>query len=1335
MFNKTNPFDKDVYGISTGCSVVYIWRVERLDPEPNFTPTDVISVSYNSGGTSNVYLDGDNWIGSAVVNVPVNLSVTLNVSLNGVDIASLGNFNCQPIPYPPSTVPQQTPTIYNYQSNYYEIIEFNFSKSTPTSIQLSTTNFIGTLDWITFGKGFINYNLGKTNTLTTISSKISVPVGNPFNTDEVALTQVPSFPISSNVNLDYTVLLYPEPSAPNKGLVNLYIIIKYPRNYTGYYSLTSGLENSYYTVKQPNILEFAGDSAHRAILYGFNYDTSNNDDDITFKLIKYQSSSFVQDQIISYTVNTNRVLSYTTTSFTEYTTPINIQEYETTMSGFDQPFSISFAFNLYHYNFIWRAPYGIIKMTGNTFEFSAPYLQNVYMGALVGPDIVKNIGSVQDFVPPTITSLSFRPVRLDNRLLTIVSLRVLDSSSGVYQILINNGEFVLDSSNLEDGSIYNGTYEKLIDYTNSNYYQAPIFQVSDVAGNVATITNFIEMTPIPLFPNIIPNTLEYRMNHVMTFFEFRDIVMDLSTSSKSNQLKVNFTYVDPNFIVKLTIFDGIQRDPFLGYWDYNLKLFIVDFNLPPYPPSGYVDFKVEFPALTYHSYMLDYYGFSNQKLLLQSTTTDRLPPMAVSITAVPSNNPIIYSDTYIGWDIVISDSVSGIKSVKASAVSNINRQPINATVVYDTFQDTVSVRLSFQIIASTFVSQIFTLNYLEFTDNNGMVSFYEYNHLNELGPTSVSDNTFTISPLMQMFNALDNLTISATSTYAGTDLVPPFLTYYHQNAVLVDVMSDERTIIITFNVSDTMSISNTINPYCYAHGLLFSYTGVQASLQSSSGNNASFQCALRLPYGFGYPGQKITFSIHGYADDWGRIGGVSYNDISTITSQDASVNVQANFTNPYLDKITYKLSPDKNKVSLTIYGYRFGVTAGVLSVNFNNGNSSSPYYTLTSNVLLITEYFKPSSNRAMVTYKNLNNGDSNIYPLLIDGLLTPPPTNLPDVGCVGVPLCGGPSNGVCTQRGCQCISPWVGIDCLSQVVIISPPNINTSNPETGNNYTTTLPNGKEVQLKTLISILSINQLNHENMVVTRHVPSTWVYRNTTSQLNDSNIQEFNYQGTIINGNITTNVTVIVQYYKNQQIIKFADKNMTILPSSLKYSIEISPYYFNSSVNSLQLIMSASIQSISDDSSSCSYQESGTTIDNEDYVKLQIDEHSLYAKFIKFGLIDNRTREINNKIINSADGNQTATSNIQLIGIQIPHFVKNAILDPDFSLLLDTKPASDKENALCESKETRGLTKAQLAGIIIAATCGGIILIGALFYTLYRNNLTFKIKIQSVIKLK
>ncbi|EGC33400.1 hypothetical protein DICPUDRAFT_80826 [Dictyostelium purpureum] len=144
------------------------------------------------------------------------------------------------------------------------------------------------------------------------------------------------------------------------------------------------------------------------------------------------------------------------------------------------------------------------------------------------------------------------------------------------------------------------------------------------------------------------------------------------------------------------------------------------------------------------------------------------------------------------------------------------------------------------------------------------------------------------------------------------------------------------------------------------------------------------------------------------------------------------------------------------------------------------------------------------------------------------------------------------------------------------------------------------------------------------------------------------------------------------------------------PSTIKYTIEIGNYPFQSSLTSLQLVMSALLQSNTTDNI-CSAKEFGETTsgDNSNYLKIQVDDHSLYGRFIKRGFIDSTIKSVSNILLDKDMNPITSTQTLQsYIGIQI---------DPDFSVLLDSSSASSKTNSICLRKSK--LTGSQIAVLL------------------------------------
>jgi len=345
------------------------------------------------------------------------------------------------------------------------------------------------------------------------------------------------------------------------------------------------------------------------------------------------------------------------------------------------------------------------------------------------------------------------------------------------------------------------------------------------------------------------------------------------------------------------------------------------------------------------------------------------------------------------------------------------------------------------------------------------------------------------------------------------------------------------------------------------------------------------------------------------------------------------------------------------------------------------------------------------------------------------------PTNSPQ-SCLN--QCSG--NGECTPNGCVCKSPYVGLDCSSQVIIV-PPKINNTIPES-NFIIPPSSNNKNEVFYAIISVVALNEVDKDSNVLNRYSFNQWIVSNNTdSKYKDyTNSIGFIYTASLTNNNdkSVTNLSVSIDYFNiNEAInITFANQQLQMNPHSLKYSINITNYSFESSLNSLQLVLSASIESDNSNDDECSSKQTGDVVDSEsEFIKMQIDQTSLYGRFIKRGVIDNRVKYVTNTLLDSEYNAIETTSKSQTyIGINIPFYSKLAQLDPDFSILVDNKPASDNDNAICGARKSK-LTGAQIAGIAIGCAAFVGIIITSTVYYFYKRNQTKKLHSQIAKKME
>ncbi|KYQ89647.1 hypothetical protein DLAC_09613 [Tieghemostelium lacteum] len=327
--------------------------------------------------------------------------------------------------------------------------------------------------------------------------------------------------------------------------------------------------------------------------------------------------------------------------------------------------------------------------------------------------------------------------------------------------------------------------------------------------------------------------------------------------------------------------------------------------------------------------------------------------------------------------------------------------------------------------------------------------------------------------------------------------------------------------------------------------------------------------------------------------------------------------------------------------------------------------------------------------------------------------------------CVPVP------NGYCQGNLLVCNQGFTGPNCTLQIIIVPPPSVNNTSPSTNTTDTTTLPDGTKVTHTSLISIVEIKEIKSiNNETIHKYLFDTWHYLN---------ISENHYQYT---SNFTsldkqqTGIKVDIHWYDTPTNITFGSQIIQVQASTLKYNIILDKYNFQSPINSLQLIMSAKFQVSDESDESCSLIEFGEENQNYDYFRMQYNNIGLYGKFIRLALVDNRTTQISNTILSTNDMNDNDDSTYEsLISINVPHYYQNLFLDPDFSLLIDSENANTNPNANCKSNAKSGLTRIQKIGIIIGCSVFGVCLIIVSLFILYKHNITFKVQVQKVIKMK
>ncbi|KAM9998648.1 hypothetical protein ACTFIY_008302 [Dictyostelium cf. discoideum] len=910
------------------------------------------------------------------------------------------------------------------------------------------------------------------------------------------------------------------------------------------------------------------------------------------------------------------------------------------------------------------------------------------------------------------------------------------------------------------------TYEIVID-TFSHYPE--IIKYKDIYGytqdfKIGKITSLKSLKRIP-YPSKLQDVDIFSINSLSYLHQ----VVDVTNKMVSNIIYFNFTKpIEKDRVIGFQLLDKVSLNQkendgigkvYYSKWNSTIKLFQVEFEIPPNTQSGVIPWKLVFGGWSYILDVID----GNLATLFSSYLSKSAQLTCISknydgFGPVINNLSVISNSLKVGLAINIYDPINGFKNgtIKISgemdsstyifyleSTEQINKRqllPNEINVKLYSGDDKSGFYQLWIPIPLSCVPQNYSITYVELYDN-------------QMNRAIFSGNGNVVKPIQNPFiNFMDfnNKIVPNFCLNTGGSSVP-FLNDFQMNEFPSGVFN------FNFTVTDSESgIRIDQTPIVYISTLYLHSIKCYSKLVSQSLNTCSYSCSINVPYGFGFRNEYI-FSVYGFTNNLGYYSGYSSNTLG--------VN---GWRNRYDGLIIYYM-PETMTITDTSTINEKGGLLWVLGSNFYkdfidpSGNMYSPFvvyinYTETLNKyeqLPITIYASAFSIMVNATTKpfiiyimEVDNGGNpisisnkftvvpKIFNISYDLPPTPSPsstlpTNPPQL-CFGEPICGGQNQGYClTNVGCVCYSPWIGNDCNSQVIIIPQPKPKPNDPTTEIIITpnSTSSNNQDYSFKSIVSLIGIREIDFNSKVVNEYYFEKW---DLTKINNETNLYQISITVplTTIDGiSTTTYINTTIQWFTKETNISFANQSLIMNPSTIKYTISFSNYNFKNQLNQLELIMSASLLS-SKTNDICSGNEFGETnsIDNSNYLKIKVDDHSLYGRFIKRALIDGFPKSISNSILDKSELNSLKTidttphSDQLFIAISIPQYKEYVIIDPDFSLLIDHSKNSNSNNICTNSKS--GLSSGQLAGIIIGSVAfAAVISISLAYHFIKKNNNT------------
>ncbi|KAN0016289.1 hypothetical protein ACTFIU_006253 [Dictyostelium citrinum] len=868
---------------------------------------------------------------------------------------------------------------------------------------------------------------------------------------------------------------------------------------------------------------------------------------------------------------------------------------------------------------------------------------------------------------------------------------------GISRIILNNygdnyatyGIYSYFSTdfNLLSGDLKNGELEF--------FYQYDIME--DGSFEIIVIdANSISTNVMLAYPDSLLDNFGFSTESISNItFLFNDVNL-------TDSYGYNIMYLETNDDVPLSFEPCLQIIPqwdnitILGEWinsRYEFKFF-----MPPNLVPGDFEYALKTPG--FHM-ILNTELPDEFQLNVISDRIDLMGPIVTEINKNPSSNAavIINNENYnISWTFTITD-YNGFDKGYVVVIGSIDNILYNFTIISPTeYSNEFTYQIDITLNNNTCISQTYSIAEMVLYDKYGLNSTFFMN--------KAIDYTPNINPLYQIQNK-SLFSIKTVCPKAIGSFIQPELKSFDFEPKSIDVGSLNRDVTFTYGIS----IGSGIKEYPIVYLTTTNFQKIKCNDVITTPINSTFneyKCTLTLPYGFGLP-QDIMVNLYGLIG-FGNYFGFSSATLRTMGYPFLIETSFTSFDSQSAGFITSTSSISTEGGSLLIYG-KFPIN-GDISVEFSKGYSLTP--SKKSGSIIKVDGVKPSSDSFTISIKN-GISKSNLY------TVTPHKTEyfrpILTSKCKGTPICGGPTQGTCNDvLGCICNSPWVGVDCSSKVIILPQPVFNNTSPSIVINGTTS--DNSESSIVALISVVAIREIDFNNKVVHMYSFDHWEYISNNSKLST-------YSSNIVNKNgSTTPISVNIEYFENEKTIEFAGQEIKMKPSSIKYTINIDHYPFSARLNQLQLIISATAITNSD-SDSCSNKEfDNTTSESSDYIKLSISNKSLYGRLIKRALVDSVPVTISNELLDQSlgaiDDSHTSQS---FIGINIPIYSKKVIIDPDFSLLLNSNPTTtnDNENSICSPKSSStGLSKAQLAGIIVGCSAAAIAITVATVVTIHKK---------------
>ncbi|EGG17587.1 EGF-like domain-containing protein [Cavenderia fasciculata] len=724
----------------------------------------------------------------------------------------------------------------------------------------------------------------------------------------------------------------------------------------------------------------------------------------------------------------------------------------------------------------------------------------------------------------------------------------------------------------------------------------------------------------------------------------------------------------------------LKKMTYLGYYDASLQLFVVNFTIPQGMLPGILDYKI---------YQCGTVLFSNiQKTLYPTLSNYTLEIISSGITLGPLVSDLLFTktnNTHINVTFVI-DSSYGLSWLECNITSHIDPLPYTLRLDVEGGVNKPIVPggksyMAWLIVDPSSKAQTFRIESIIAMDR-------AWNHVDSSLPNNYPH------PLVKVSNK--NSFAYIPSSPITTSPTPVNITNFR--AVLPSSsQSPDRRCNITFTVNNNNSkLFNRHLPVVYFDDG-FAIVNSDPCTLNVVGSLNNYTCTLNMPFNYGQLNRTILVSIYGFMDLDYNFYGFTTDDLfymfgikSIYTLSYPSSNAKPTF----LSGCTPPITRDGGYCMLN--GYNIDANMDLYcSTNLNEKFELYVDYTISRQA--ITVFIDPFKGDSLNCFgvRPLSLYTTNNFTIVPVGVkpFVPPPLPLAcgnDTTIPGAVLCSG--HGTCIEAvGCRCLGKYSGQYCNSTIIDGVDNISNFSNPSTD------IIKGADSLAS--ISLLGLRELALDGTTVRDITLSNWTYSNST---NNETLRITHSYSANVDGHENALVTVSIAWFQKSENISFASQILFMTPYTAKFSVMVTEFPFQNTLNTLQVLFSSVIRGNTSLGVGCS--DGGgieKPTDFDQYLSLDLNEQSLLSRFQPYGIVDQRIILIKNELL-SFDIN--ADNITAIVALNVPHFTTVTSLDPDFSLLLNSKTGNGNG---CESDSSNTSMSIKTIVIIVVATAAGV----------------------------